>query len=289
MKRLEQPGILALQPVSAQAAVPRAVTLTPSTVSGVELQKGVLIINADDWGLNRAATDRTRECVVRKAVSSVSAMVFMEDSERAAALALHEGVDAGLHLNLTTPFSSSSIPEALSRHHAKVIAYLRRQRLAQAIFHPGLQRSFEYVVQAQLDEFRRLYQGPPDRVDGHHHMHLCANVLLGRLLPAGTIARRNFSFRRGEKSFVNHIYRKAIDVMLARRHRLTDFFFSLPPFEPSQRLERMFSLAEEFVVEVETHCESTREYEFLAGGEVFSRINNVEIAPKFSLSLRSRA
>lgn len=249
----------------------------------------MLIINADDWGLNREATDRTRECVVRKAVSSVSAMVFMEDSERASALALQEGVDAGLHLNLTTPFSSPGIPEALSRHHAKVIAYLRRRRLAQAIFHPGLQRSFEYVVQAQLDEFRRLYKTSPERIDGHHHMHLCANVLLGRLLPEGTIARRNFSFRPGEKSLSNRIYRKAVDAILARRHRLTDFFFSLPPFEPAQRLERIFSLAEKFVVEVETHCESTPEFEFLAGGEIFSRIHNLEIAPRFSLSPRSQA
>src|SRR5579863_5715924 len=62
---------------------------------------GLLIINADDWGVNREATDRTLDCVLRKTVSSASAMVFMEDSERAAQLALEAGVDTGLHLNLT--------------------------------------------------------------------------------------------------------------------------------------------------------------------------------------------
>ncbi len=45
--------------------------------------EGVLIVNADDWGRDRETTDHTLECVVGGAVSSVSAMVFMEDSTRA--------------------------------------------------------------------------------------------------------------------------------------------------------------------------------------------------------------
>ena len=52
-----------------------------------------------------------------------------------------------------------------------------------------------YVVKAQLEEFERLYGRAPNRIDGHHHAHLCANVVLAGLLPAGTIVRRNFSFR----------------------------------------------------------------------------------------------
>ena len=35
----------------------------------------------------------------------VSAMVFMEDSERAASIARADAIDAGLHLNFTTAFS----------------------------------------------------------------------------------------------------------------------------------------------------------------------------------------
>jgi len=45
---------------------------------------GRLIINADDWGCDRGATDRTLDCIMRGTVSSVSAMVFMADSERSA-------------------------------------------------------------------------------------------------------------------------------------------------------------------------------------------------------------
>jgi hypothetical protein len=208
-------------------------------------------------------------------------MMFMEDSERGAQLALGAGVDAGLHLNLTTPFSSDGVPAALMHHHEKVVRYLTRHRLAQVFYHPGLQKSFQYVVAAQLDEFRRLYQKDPARVDGHHHMHLCANVLLTGLLPNGTIARRNFSFRPGQKSFFNRLYRQGMDTILARRHRLTDYFFSLPPMEPSARLEQIFSLARQFVVEVETHPINPDEFRFLADGELFGRTGGIPVASGF--------
>jgi chitin disaccharide deacetylase len=230
---------------------------------------GALIVNADDWGRDLQTTARTLECVLRGAVSSVSAMVFMEDSERAAAVARESGIDAGLHLNLTTPFSMPGCPAKLTEHQQRLSAYLRPSRFASVVYHPGLANSFEYVVAAQLDEFGRLFGADAERIDGHHHMHLCANVLFGRLLPEGTMIRRNFTFGAGEKSFGNRLYRRIVDGMLARRHRLTDLFFSLPPLEPRERLRRIFSAAKERVVELETHPVNPVEYEFLAGGEIF--------------------
>ena len=238
---------------------------------------GALIVNADDWGRNRQTTDRIFECVSAGAVSSVSAMVFMEDSQRAATIARIRGVDAGLHLNFTTDFSSPAVPLCLAEHQQKLVRYLRSRRLAQALFHPGLATSFRSVVEAQLEEFSRLYGDRPRRIDGHHHMHLCTNVLLGRLLPAGTIVRRNFSFARGEKSLGNRLYRNLVDGMLARRHRTTDLFFSLPPLSPS-RLESMFSLAAELVVEVETHPVNSDEYAFLTSGALSKWSGSVELS-----------
>ena len=244
---------------------------------------GLLIVNADDWGRNREATDRSLECSVRGALSSVSAMVFMEDSVRAADLAQEANVDAGLHLNFTTTFSAKGCSESLLRHHQKVVSYLTRSRFAQVVFHPGLARSFAYVASAQLDEFRRLYRKDPERVDGHHHMHLCANVLYANLLPAHTIARRNFTFQPGEKGIYNRLYRRFTDGVLARRHTLVDCFFSLPPFEPASRLQAIFSLARTFVVEVETHPEKIEEYRFLTGGEFFAQAGDLKVAPRFKI------
>jgi predicted glycoside hydrolase/deacetylase ChbG (UPF0249 family) len=257
--------------------------------SGQVSRTGLLIVNADDWGRDRDTTDRTFECFGRGSISSVSAMVFMEDSERAAAMARERGIDAGLHVNLTSPYTASNTPSWLVRRQGELAAYLRRHRFATIVYHPGLSRSFEYVMAAQLEEFSRLYGAAPTRLDGHHHMHLCANVLLGRLLPPGTIVRRNFSFQRGEKSFGNRFYRKAVDRLLARRHHLADFFFSLPPFEPASRLRRIFSLARDYVVEVETHPLRPEEHRFLTDGEIFRWAGNSPIAPRYGVRLNGNA
>lgn len=260
-----------------------------STGDDVRLNQGSLIINADDWGRDQETTDRISECLLYGTVSSVSAMVLMEDSERAAAVARDRGIDAGLHLNFTTRFSAQRCPGRLVERQQEIAAYLLRRRFNAVVFHPGLVRSFEYVVRAQLDEFCRLYGSSPDRIDGHHHMHLCANVLIGRLLPPGTLVRRNFSFQPGEKNLVNRLYRKALDHRLARRHRIVDFLFSLPPFEPPGRLERIRSLARQFVVEVETHPVKADEYRFLKGDEVGRWRKDLLIAPCFSVLQRDRA
>lgn len=243
-----------------------------------DIGSGLLVLNADDWGRDRLTTDRTLECAVRGAVSSVSAMVFMEDSERAAAVARERGIDVGLHLNFTTPFSAKGCPAGLLKRQLEIGRYLLRHRLAQVVLHPGLARSFQYVVAAQLDEFRRIYGANPERLDGHHHMHLCTNVVFLRLLPRGTIVRRSFSFERGEKSLWNRLYRRIVDRRLARRHRLVDFLFSLPPLEPSDRLRTIFSLARKFVVEVETHPVELEEYRFLTEGGILRHSAGVRIA-----------
>ncbi len=244
---------------------------------------GVLILNADDWGRDRETTDRTLECVLRRTVSSVSAMVFMEDSERAATLALQQKIDVGLHLNFTTLFSASQCPARIARRQQDLAGYLLRHRLAEVMFHPLLAPSFEYVVAAQLEEFSRLYGTAPRRLDGHHHMHLCANVLFGGLLPRGTIVRRSFSFQSGEKSWGNRAYRRVLNLKLAQRHTLTDFFFSLPPLEIPGRLRRIFSLAQQAVVEVETHPINPEEYRFLAGEQIFIDTAGSPIASGFTL------
>jgi hypothetical protein len=241
-----------------------------------------LIINADDWGRDQVTTDCTLECFRKRTISSVSAMVFMEDSERACEIAQELSIDTGLHLNLTQPFTSPAAPSKLIEHHQRIHSYLQLRRYSQVVFHPGLAASFEYVVAAQIEEFARLYGRPADRIDGHHHMHLCANVLLGRLLPAGTIVRRNFSFWRGEKSRTNILYRRIVDSMLARRHRLVDFFFSLPPVNPPGELQKVLSLARHSAVELAAHPVDVGEYRFLTQDEIHRLTADCPIAQRYA-------
>lgn len=243
--------------------------------------QGALILNADDWGLDRETTDRINECVASKVLSSVSAMVFMEDSTRAATMAREAGVDAGLHLNFTAPFSAKGTPNKLAEHQFRLMKYLRGSRLNQVIFHPGLANSFQYVTQAQLAEFNRIYGSAPLRLDGHHHMHLCANVIFGKLLPAGTMVRRNFSFQPGEKSLMNRKYREFVDRRLTRRHSLTDYLYSLAPLESRERVQRVFSLSRHSLVEVETHPAVKEEQRFLIAGEFLRFVHDLPLATHY--------
>jgi predicted glycoside hydrolase/deacetylase ChbG (UPF0249 family) len=205
-------------------------------------------------------------------------MVFMEDSERAAAIAQERGIEAGLHVNFTTPFSARGAPAQLAEHLQRTARHLSRHRLAQIVFHPGLIKSFEYVAAAQLGEFRRLYGAAPEKIDGHHHMHLSANVLMQKLLPPGIVVRRNFSFESGEKSRANQLYRRLVDRSLARRHVLSDYFFALAPLEPASRLRRIFALANQFAVEVETHPANPDEHRYLSGGAFFRELEAMGVA-----------
>ena len=100
--------------------------------------------------------------------------------------------------------------------------------------------------------------------------------MLFRSLPEGTMVRRNFSFRSGEKNLGNRMYRSLLDRKLARRHKLTDLFFSLPPMEP-QRLRRIFDAAKDNLVELETHPVKKEEFAFLADGEIFRWIDKSSI------------
>jgi chitin disaccharide deacetylase len=257
--------------------------------NGLDQESGAVIVNADDWGRNRDTTDRTFDCVHCASVSSVSAMVFMEDSDRAAEIAQEHAIDTGLHLNLTTPFSRENCSSRIRECQEKIGRYLLRHRLAQAMFHPGLTGEFEYVVRAQLDEFSRLYGVAPSRVDGHHHMHLCANILFQGLLPPDTMVRRNFSFEVGEKSSWNRFYRRCVDNILARHHRLPDYFFSLVPLQPQSRLERILSLARACIVEVETHPTNQQEYRFLIEGGVVRLSKDITIISPSSISWERRS
>ncbi|MBI3475563.1 MAG: ChbG/HpnK family deacetylase [Acidobacteria bacterium] len=242
---------------------------------------GFLVLNADDWGRDANTTDRILECFLGGVLSSTSAMVFMEDSERAAGLARERDLETGLHVNLTSPFTADGASPRLQEHLLRVQRYLKGHRFAQVVYHPGLASSFQYVVKSQIEEYERLYGAGPKRLDGHHHMHLCANVLLGRLLPAGALVRPSFSFYAGEKGAGNRVYRALVNGLLARRNRSADYFFSLPPLEPAERIHRIFALAKTATVEVETHPVNPQEYRFLLGGGIQEFLKNVKIARGF--------
>jgi predicted glycoside hydrolase/deacetylase ChbG (UPF0249 family) len=236
----------------------------------------MLIINADDWGRSVVETDAALRCYKAGRITSVSAMVFMADSERAAKLATANGLDVGLHLNFTEPFADGRCPESLKHRHNRIVSFLRRNKYSQLLYNPFLRREFSFSYEAQAEEFLRLFGGVPSHIDGHHHMHLCANLLLSQPIPAGTRVRRNFSFWPGQKSWLNRRYRALVDRWLRRRYRVTDYFFDLTQCIQQKKLQRLAALAKSSTVELMTHPIVESEANYLMSnefGELLQRLN----------------
>lgn len=204
-------------------------------------------------------------------------MVYMEDSERAATLALEADIEVGLHINFTMPFRVDKVTSNICNHHGRVVSYLTKSKLAQIIYNPLLAGSFDFLFKAQLEEFMRLYGKLPAFYNGHQHMHLCANMLMGKLLPKGTRVRRTFTFDQGEKNICNLFYRLLLDVAVARRFISTEYFFSILPLWNMERLRNIFDRSVSSNVELEVHPENADEIGFLFSDQYLNMIESARV------------
>ena len=210
-------------------------------------------MNADDWGRSIGETDAALTCFTERRVTSVTAMTFMADSERAARIALEHGIPVGLHLNFTERFTASGVNAALLREHQSLAQFFNRTRYSALVPNPFLRRSARSVFRFQLNEFIRLYKKPPTHFDGHRHFHLCLTMLLAAPIFEGQKVRRTFSFTVREKGLVNWLYRRALDRWVLRRYRTTDYFFALSQRLTQARFGEVARLARGASVELMTH------------------------------------
>ena len=155
---------------------------------------GLVIINADDLGLDVATTDAILDCFRAGRITSASAMVWMSDSQRAASLAEECEIPLGLHLNLTQPFTDPAVPPEVRERQARLAEHFGRQPLAYWVAEPRLQSTIDRCIEDQVREFTRLYGQPPRHLDGHRHVHTCLNVLLSRSFGVTTSTRSTFTF-----------------------------------------------------------------------------------------------
>ena len=233
----------------------------------------MLFVNADDWGRTSQTTKRILTCYRQGRIHTASAMTFMKDSERAADLARQNGLPVGLHLNFIEDFTDNMVPGNLGDKQRLVAAYLKAWKFSQVLFNPFIHNAFDYVFQAQWDEFYRLYGEQPTRLDGHHHMHLCMNMLASGRLPKGLRVRRNFTFEPGEKNPLNRFYRYLVDRWLNSRFLRTDFF-SIVPID-QERLQRLILMSKSSDVELMVHPGIKKEYLYLLSLEWESLISGL--------------
>jgi predicted glycoside hydrolase/deacetylase ChbG (UPF0249 family) len=243
----------------------------------------MIIINADDWGRSSAETDAALFCFRAGRITSVSAMMFMEDSARAAGLALSEGMDVGLHLNFCQRFTGIDEGGPLRRDHDRIVRFATLGRYSRWVYNPALRKQFRAVYQAQVEEYLRLYGKPPSHIDGHRHLHLCMNMILDGILPENAKIRRNFFFWPGERDLMNRTCRKLLDRALSGRYRLTDYFFALSQCFEGDRMARVAELARVATVELMTHPGSASEYAYLMGGDHLKMLQTLDLGDFASL------
>src|SRR5438034_1420630 len=102
----------------------------------------MLIVNADDWGRSQAETDAALACYARRRITSVAAMVCMEDSARAAELAKEAGIDVGLHLNLIQEFTGTKPAPGVLESHNRVCRFLKQGKYTLLLYSPFLRKQF---------------------------------------------------------------------------------------------------------------------------------------------------
>jgi len=236
----------------------------------------MLIINADDWGRCAAETQAALTCFQAGGLQSVSAMMFMDDSERSAKVAKEVGIDVGLHLNLNQRFTHNK-SAALAKSHDRVVRFMSLSKYAQLLYHPGLRSDLNDVFHAQLNEFVRLYGRTPSHIDGHQHRHLCTNMLLQKVIPSGEIVRRTFSYAPTENGRIDWMYRRLVDRMLARRYQLTDYFFSLSRCLKRKTIDRVYELSKSATVELMAHPVIPIERAYLTSSEHLDRIADLPV------------
>jgi chitin disaccharide deacetylase len=192
----------------------------------------LLIVNADDLGLEVEVTDAILDCFRSRAISSTTALVWMRDSDRAAEIARRERIPTGLHLNLIEPYTASDVPPRVADTQRRVVERLGSGGLGPQLYHRAWSEDFGQCIRDQLSRFTELYRMPPTHLDGHRHMHLAMNALLSRSLEPVRRCRRPVNRPAVESASYKRLARSALSVLVRLRFTTTDACFSLRSLHP---------------------------------------------------------
>jgi chitin disaccharide deacetylase len=200
----------------------------------MEMAGGLLIVNADDLGYDPHHTDAARECLGAGRITSATAMVYMQDSDRASAVFRNSELGIGLHLNFSEAFTDPNTPADVRARQARLLPRFReyrRRRLRRWLYDPFIRSDVEGCIADQLQRFEQLYGRPPTHVDGHQHVHLSPNVVLSRAIPRGTLLRNSvdhYPLGRSAGTAARALRQRAI----LSRFRSTDRLFDITEVDP---------------------------------------------------------
>ncbi|MBV9604677.1 MAG: ChbG/HpnK family deacetylase [Solirubrobacterales bacterium] len=194
---------------------------------------GLLIVNADDLGLDTNSTDAILSCFRAGSITSATGMVWMQDSDRAAEMARDAQLPTGIHLNLIEPFTAPDVPVRVAATQRRVVERLRTRDVRAQLYHPGWSADFEQCIADQLTRFHELYGRSPTHADGHQHMHLALNALFARALGPVGKCRRPVNRLPGDSPAHKRAARAALAAVVRARFLTTYRCFSVRSLHPA--------------------------------------------------------
>lgn len=237
-----------------------------------------LIVNADDFGWNPQATDLTLEAFAAGRITSTTALVYMEDSDRAAPLGREAGLPVGLHVNLTDPYTAASVPEDVRRRQLELCREFAgaKLRLRSWTYDPRLRSAVATVIGDQLHRFEEIYGSTPTHADGHNHVHSCPDVALSPALRGVTKMRDGLRTAPSARTAMAKA-RAARRTLTYRGKLRTRYFFDIAELfreMTEEEIAARVGLAGETSVEIMAHPAFAHEWEALTSplwGELLAR------------------
>jgi predicted glycoside hydrolase/deacetylase ChbG (UPF0249 family) len=239
---------------------------------------GLLIVNADDWGYDEPTTDAILATFQAGRITSTTGMVYMADSERAAALAERHGVPVGLHINLTEPFSDPATPPEIRARQQHMVDRIGKtsglppelpgtSNLMRWAYDPLLRREVDQAIADQLRRYEEIYATPPTHFDGHTHVDLCPDVFLSRSIPRGAKLRNTLDRFPVDRS-AGAMLRTLRQAVRSRRFASTRYLLHITHLrlDPGN-LDPRLALAGQVPVEVMGHPGFAAERELLMSAE----------------------
>lgn len=199
----------------------------------------LLTLNADDYAMDQAVDDAILDLASLGAASSTSAMTLSPRWPEAGRRLRDAPLDAGLHLDLTSPFAGER-----RRGLALLMAAAYAGRIDRAILRGA--------IHDQLDRFEAALKAPPAFVDGHQHVHqlpVIREALLDALAErygegAGRVRLRSCLSRRwrGRKAAViaSAGARALTRLARARGHGVNSDFLGVYDFSPRADLAALW-------------------------------------------------
>lgn len=185
-----------------------------------------IVLCADDYGLSPGIGTAIRDLIARGRLTATSCMTGGPHWPAEAALLkpLRDRADVGLHLTLTDQAPLGPMPDLAPEGRLPSLGALLRRALLRRL--DGGEIAAE--LERQLDAFEQAMGGPPDHVDGHHHIHQLPVVrdavaaLMGRRLPKAWARRCDEPIPALLATGVAPLRAAVISLLGRRWHRLAE-------------------------------------------------------------------